>query len=323
MIIVFTEVIHMKRVVSISLGSSSRDHRVFTSFLGEEFQIERIGTDGCILKAIDLIRKLEGKVDAFGMGGIDLHVHAGNKKYIIRDAERIKKAAGTTPMLDGSGLKNTLEREVIDYLQRNDIIDFTNKKVLITSAMDRFGMADAIASTGARMIIGDLMFALGVDIPLYSMKALQLIARYVAPIVCRLPFKMLYPTGDKQKENETTRLSKYYNESDIIAGDYHYIKRYMPEDMRGKTIITNTVTKEDVAHLKRSGVGLLITTTPELEGRSFGTNVMEAMLALILRSKGMAESEENYLHIIREIGLLPRIEYLNPTVKKTEGPLAN
>ena len=40
----------MKRIVSISIGSSSRDHRVETEILGEQFQIERIGTDGDIKK---------------------------------------------------------------------------------------------------------------------------------------------------------------------------------------------------------------------------------------------------------------------------------
>ena len=36
----------MKHVVSISLGSSTRDHRVETDILGERFLIERIGVNG-------------------------------------------------------------------------------------------------------------------------------------------------------------------------------------------------------------------------------------------------------------------------------------
>ncbi len=77
----------MKRVVSVSLGGSSRDHVATTEILGEEIQIERRGTDGSIERAVELIQELDGKVDAFGMGGIDLYVHAGkNKKYIIKDA---------------------------------------------------------------------------------------------------------------------------------------------------------------------------------------------------------------------------------------------
>lgn len=59
----------MKRVVSISLGSSKRDHQVETEFLGEKFRIERIGTDGDMERMITMIRELDGRVDAFGLGG--------------------------------------------------------------------------------------------------------------------------------------------------------------------------------------------------------------------------------------------------------------
>ncbi len=69
---------------------------------------------------------------------------------MIKDAVPIKEAAVKTPIVDGSGLKNTLERNVIRYISQNKIIDFENKRVLVVSAMDRFGMAEALEEAGAR-----------------------------------------------------------------------------------------------------------------------------------------------------------------------------
>jgi hypothetical protein len=109
----------MKRIVSVSLGSSKRDHRVEVEFLGEKVTIERIGTNGDLEKAIELIKQLDGKVSAFGLGGIDLYLIAGSKKFLIKDAARMARAAKLSPVLDGSGLKNTLERQVVDYLENN------------------------------------------------------------------------------------------------------------------------------------------------------------------------------------------------------------
>ncbi|MDF2565842.1 MAG: hypothetical protein K0Q53_2246, partial [Massilibacillus sp.] len=43
----------MKRIVSISLGSSKRNHQVNVSFGDETFFLERVGTDGNKAKAID------------------------------------------------------------------------------------------------------------------------------------------------------------------------------------------------------------------------------------------------------------------------------
>ena len=83
----------MKRVVSISLGSSKRNGKVTENFGGEAFCIERIGTDGDKNKAIQLIRDLDGTVDCFGMGGTDLYIYAGNKRYTFRESAKIAAAA--------------------------------------------------------------------------------------------------------------------------------------------------------------------------------------------------------------------------------------
>jgi len=295
----------MKRVVSISLGSSARDHRVQREILGEQFIIERIGTDGDMDKAIKMFNDLDGKVDAFGLGGIDLYLYAGNKRYLLRDAKKIIKNINKTPIVDGSGLKNTLERRAIS--QVNKKINLKDKKILMVCALDRFGMAESFKDTGAELLIGDLIFGLGIPVPLKSLDALYNIAQIIMPIVSRLPFKLLYPTGDKQEESRD-KYSKYYQWADIIAGDFHYIKRYLPPNLQNRIIITNTVTASDIDLLKKRGLSKLITTTPEFRGRSFGTNVMEAILVTLLDKPLDKIRVSDYLNILREINFEPRVE---------------
>ena len=50
----------MKRAVGISLGSSQRDKRVLINFKGVPVEVERIGTDGDVEKAIRLFAELDG-----------------------------------------------------------------------------------------------------------------------------------------------------------------------------------------------------------------------------------------------------------------------
>ena len=270
----------MKRVVSVSIGSSARDHAVELELMGQQVRVERIGTDGNVDKAIELIGKLDGEVDAFGMGGIDLYVWAGGRRYELRDARRIARAAKTTPIVDGSGLKNSLERRIVTYLEDAIDIRWSEKKVLLVSAVDRFGMAEELAKTGCELIIGDLMFVLGLPVPLRSLPAFVRVARMLAPLVVQLPISVLYPTGDKQTATKP-KFTKYYEWADVIAGDFHFIRRNMPDDLTGKIIITQTITKDDVEELRRRGVRLLVTGTPELNGRSFATNVIEALLIAV------------------------------------------
>jgi len=301
----------MKRITSISLGSSARDKAVTATFAGEEFSVERIGTNGDMAAFRRKLIELDGIVDAFGLGGTDMYVYAAGRRYVFREIEKLASAAVKTPVVDGSGLKNTLERETIARLGRDGIVDFSRSKVLLVSAVDRFGMAEALDGAGASVVYGDLLFALGVPLPLRSLKSVSGAARALLPLVTRMPFAWLYPTGEKQN-TITPKWGRYYAEADIIAGDFPYIRRYMPDELKGKTILTNTITADDVSELKKRGVRLLITTTPELDGRSFGTNVMEGVLVTLSGRKPSELTPDDYLKLLAQLNWQPRVETLNP-----------
>lgn len=301
----------MKRIVSASLGSSKRNHRVKVKLLDEEFSIERVGTDGDIDGAMKMLKGLDGNVDAIGLGGIDLYLYAGGKRYVIRDAQKLKNVVKKTPVVDGSGLKDTLERETIRYLVKEANLPIADKSVLMVSAVDRFGMAEALHELGCRMIFGDLIFGLNLPVPIRTMRSFTLLAKMILPVVTKGPFKILYPTGSKQEKESDDKYARFYQESDIVAGDYLFIRKYMPRDMKGKWILTNTTTEQDVADLKERGVELLITTTPVFNGRSFGTNVLEAALLALLGKKWEEVTPQDYLDLLKRLDYKPRIEKLN------------
>jgi hypothetical protein len=291
------------RVVSVSLGSASRNHQAQTNLLGQEFSIERIGTNGDLNLARTTIAKLDGKVAAIGLGGIDLYVVAGARRYIMRDAARLASAAKTTPVVDGSGLKDTLERETIKYLQRENIVDFRGQKVLLVSAVDRFGMAEELVHHGARCTFGDFLFILGWPIPLRTLRAVRKLGALILPIACRLPFKMLYPTGAKQDTIQSApKYDRFFADANIIAGDFLLIRRFLPQRLNGQTILTNTVTTRDIELLRERGAMRLITTTPEFGGRSFGTNVMEGVFAAL-----GARSPDDYRRLLEQLNWKPRV----------------
>jgi hypothetical protein len=265
----------MKRAVSISIGSSKRDKAVEVTLLGEKVSIERIGTDGDMEAAALKYKELDGTVDAFGVGGADLEVIVDGKTYPFYSVLPIVRYVKKSPLVDGGGLKNTLEKKAPAFLDTKiaDYINSRGRKVLVTVGVDRWGLSQAFADANYETIFGDLMFGLDIPIPIHKISQVKILAALLMPIAGRLPFEWIYPTGEKQ-EKRTPKWGKYYAWATVIAGDCHYIKRYMPDDLTGKVIVTNTTTPEDVAQFKKAGVKYLITTTPVLEGRSFGTNMM-------------------------------------------------
>lgn len=298
----------MKRVVSVSIGSSTRDHSVNTELLGIPFEISRRGTDGDLRKAKEVLKELDGKVDAIGLGGLDVYLYSKTKRYALRDGLKLLQLVEHTPVVDGSGLKNTLEREVIKMLANDERIPLKGKKVLMVCALDRFGMAGALEEAGAKVTYGDLIFSLNLDQPILSLDELAERADKLLPDFCKLPISMLYPTGKKQADIEPTPLTdKYYQDAEIIAGDFLFIRRHLPDRLEGKTIITNTVTSKDLDELRKRGVTYLVTTTPEFNGRSFGTNVMEAVMLAILGKKWEEVEPQDYLDLIKRLEFKPRV----------------
>lgn len=304
-----------KKVVSISLGSSKRDHTAYAVLLGKKFKVERIGTDGDFKKAIKLLRQMDGKVDAFGLGGADFYLGAGEKRYIIRDLLKVKNAVSKTPFVDGGGIKNTLERDVVEVL-RNEGIKLKGKKVLMPSAVDRFGIAEAFYNAGCKTLFGDFIFGLGLPIPIRTIKTLKILAKLLLPILTKLPFRILYPIGAEQEKTPSKKYQKYYLDADIIAGDFLYIRKYMPDDLSGKMIITNTLTANDLNELKKRNLDILVTVTPEFSGRYFGTNVVDAIVVSLINKPVEEITDKDYRDMLFKLKFTPKVNYLSKSTEK-------
>jgi len=305
----------MKRAVSISIGSSKRDKATEVTILGETVSIERIGTDGDMKKANALYRELDGKVDAFGVGGALLGIMMEDKWSTMHSVMSLIEGVHQTPIVDGTGLKMTLEKKVTDTINDDLAGVVKEKRAFVAVALDRWGSARAFLDDGYDVVFGDLMFAMGLAIPIHSEKQIRNLGNALLPIMSRLPFEWVYPTGEKQNEREP-KYQKYFEWATVVAGDCHYLWKYMPESLPGRVIVTNTTTQTDQEFFKQAGIKHLITTTPILDGRSFGTNMIEAAIIAALGRKEPVDyaNPGNYFEImekaIKDIPLKPQVKEL-------------
>jgi len=305
----------MKKILSISVGSSARDHTTKHVFLGQECELSRQGTDGDFEKAVQRYADMDGKVDAFGVGGVEFFLRVGKRKYYFKDVSRIRRAIKISKVGDGNGVKGLLERRAFQALEKH-LNDKENKTLkgmpaLLTTAVDRYGMGEAMVDAGLDLTIGDLMFALGLPFPVKKLSTVRVIAATLLPVITRLPFTWFYALGAEQDKPPQQKWDKYYQQAQVLGGDFIQIRQYMPNDLTGKIVVTNTTTAKNVEELKKRNLHILVTVTPRLEGRSFGTNVMEATL-LALMDKPQAEvTDADFTDLIDRIPLQPNIEVLN------------
>jgi predicted amino acid dehydrogenase len=301
-----------KEIVSVSLGPASRDYEFNTQILGEEVRVRRFGVDGDARRARELVAHFDGQVDAIGLGGMNVYFRIGHRTYIHQQIQQIAKAARTTPVVDGIHLKNTMERWAISRVAQEQPGIFGHKRVFVVSGIDRYGMAQVLSNYTQQILFGDPIFHLNLPIALRSFKQLERYADLVLPTLCRAPYGSLCPVGLEQ-DLRTPRGTKYFDQAHIIAGDFAYIRRFAPDNLRGKTIITNSLSADDVEDLQARGVESLITITPPLsDERPFvGTNVIEAILVSCM-DRPLAEiTEDDYLNVVARSELEPRITILN------------
>lgn len=305
----------MKKILSISIGSSSRDHTTRHNFLGQECELSRQGTDGDLDKAVRRYAELDGKVDAFGVGGVEFFLRVAKRKYYFRDVKRIRAAIKISKVGDGNGVKGLLERRAFAALEKH-LNEKENKTLrgmpaLLTTAVDRYGMGEAMFDAGLDMTIGDFMFSLGLPIAVKKLSTVRVLAAVLLPVITKLPFQWFYALGAEQDKPPQPKWGKYYKQATVLGGDFIQIRQYMPDDLTGKIVVTNTTTAKNVDELRQRNLHILVTVTPRLEGRSFGTNVMEATLLALMDKPQAQVVDADFLDLIERIPLLPNIEVLN------------
>ena len=308
----------MKEALSISIGSSMRNKSIVINLLGQDVRIQRVGTDGDMKAAREMFRDYDGKVDAFGVGGSDLGLFFAGKWYPLHSVLPMVQDVQKTPIVDGCGLKNTLETRCAAILEAEigHYLDQIGRTALVMTAVDRYGLLRAFIDAEYQCIFGDALFSLGLPLPLYRERGVKTLVSLLVPIVTRVPFHWVYPTGEKQHQRKP-KFSWAFDQSSVIAGDCHYIIRNMPAELEGKIIVTNTTTPSDIELFRQAGVKYLMTTTPVYEGRSFGTNMMEAALLAVSGYQGAVNYRvhQPYFKMMAElvdkVGFKPVLQELN------------
>jgi predicted amino acid dehydrogenase len=316
----------MRRIVSISLGSARRDYQFTTIILGQAVEVRRIGTNGDVAMAAALVREYDGNVDAIGLGGVTPIFRVGAARYPHHEALKIAAGARRTPVTDGSGFKATLERWAVQRANEIQRGMFNYRRILITSGIERYSMAQALSQYESELRFGDPIIHSGLRFlpPPRSLKQLELYAATTLPITALLPYKILHPVA-LGTEGHDTRAEKLFAWADIIAGDFAYIRRFAPHDLRNKVILTDDPSPDEIADLRERGLATLVTMAPPLTGpdgapvsRPFvATDVLEA-LAIAIMESGANPDDASLIDFIDEAKWGPTVQRMSTAPEKTK-----
>lgn len=307
----------MKRIVSISLGSSRRNYHFTTTVLGQHIEVRRVGADGDVERAAALVRANDGQVDAIGLGGLIPVFRVGKARYPHRQALHIAAQAQHTPVVDGGVLKATLERWAIKRAVDQIPNLFRYRRILVTSGIERYPLAQVLTQYEADVRFADPVVHTGLSfLPIpRTIAQLELYAATTLPIMALLPYRVLHPVAHGD-DDRMVRAEKLFSWADVIAGDFAYIRRFAPADLSGRTIITDDPGPDEIEDLRQRGVTTLVTMAPPLsDQRPFiAADALEAIVAAIIESGGQPGEAET-LDFITAAKWEPTVQHLNSLPK--------
>jgi predicted amino acid dehydrogenase len=295
----------MKRVVGVSLGTDAQDFAFRTRFLGKPLDVRRIGTNHSVAKAEKLLRHWEYHADVIGVGVAREAYTVGSQRFVDEEGARLTAAVTRVPVTTGARLGDILQEWALRHVQSKLGDYFNNARVLVFSGVANYKLAQAFAEYTPNLEFADALLQLGIPKMLTSLEALELYASGAHYVTDRVPD--LVTDNAVAREWQRFVLRRAMRDATVIVAPIHELDAFGAEELAGKTILTSTVSEARIAHLKAKGVNLVIDGAPSLYGHVLGPSVLDAMIIAALGKEPEDILEDDYLGIITELGLEPRM----------------
>ncbi len=149
----------MKRVVGISMGAGDQDFEFAARFMGQQFNVRRLGTNGSMAKALKLLKHWGQHADAIGLGVVKDSYTVGSRRYVEKDSARLKNAVTRIPVTTGGRLGDILQEWALRHVQAKLGDYFNNANVLFFSGRTNYKLALAMSEYTSNLQFADLAAA--------------------------------------------------------------------------------------------------------------------------------------------------------------------
>jgi predicted amino acid dehydrogenase len=303
----------MKKIAVIHLGTESSTETIH--FIDQEVEITYSGCRGETEEAKRLIQKYDGRVDAIALDGLPARLELGSAREVHETGHKLPALAQKTPVVDGRGIRDGLERWGVILADRAQPGIFSQKRVLMVPGLNHNGLAGSLARHGTEIRYADptVYYALP-PLPLVgSRRTLSQAAPRTVAQLSSAPFRRLRPVPG---EPGTPRSENPFDWADVLAGDIGAIRRYAPANLKRKTIVVESATEADCDDLRERGASFLVTLMPPFQADTVMGNrpaaVVEAVLVAARTDVDSPLTEDTYLDLLAELDWTPEIVTLQP-----------
>lgn len=283
------------------------------TLLDKEIAIQHIGCNLSLEVMAYKIKELDGTVDAIALDGVAKALQLGGAKVAHPEAEPLFKIAEKTPVTDGAGVRSSLERWAVRLAHKAQPGIWSRKRIMMAPGVNHMGLAYALTQYTEEVRYADpvIFFALPAAPGVGWEETLKTAAGPTLDQLQEMPFRRIFPQAGTPGQERSDAPFKW---ADVIAGDMASIRRYAPQSLKRKVIITEYATQEDVDDLTAREAEAIVTTVPPLrEGLAhLSASVFEGLLIALREDKDAPLNENTYLNLMADLHWKPGIQFLKP-----------
>ncbi|MFN2194714.1 MAG: serine carboxypeptidase, partial [Anaerolineales bacterium] len=303
----------MKKILVIDL--SAREENVVGTILGQQLDVHLVGCAGDPERALELIEAYDGQVDAIGLDGMPSHLQLAGVKKEFQTSAPLFAANSSTPIVDGSGIRDALESWSITLADRAQPGIFSHKRVLMVPGLNHDNLVKTLRRYTSEIHYADPVIYFAV--PDFPGAGIPLLAKqFASPTLDQLntaPLRRVFPQpGTPGVE----RSPKPFQWADILVGDIGAILRYAPSSLKRNMVVCEWAPQEAREELRRRGVSILVNLIPAVEGdggSDYRSSAMvEAALVALRIDQSQPLTENTYLDLVSDLVWQPSIVYLQP-----------
>ena len=303
-------------VVNVSLETPEGDYDEHVTFLHHAFRIVRMGTNGDVGAAEELVRKWASDADAIAVTGIREARAAGLYDGELAAVERVMRAATEVPVTAGHALRDVLQEWAIRHVQTEMPGFFANARTVVLGGLNHDRTTRILREYTQNLEFADPLLRLDVPARLDAHPVLGLAAD-----VALSPMRLLPGAVKSQIRAPGARLStamarRAARDCDVVVASYDELTGFGLEDLAGKTLVTSAISEAQLAVLASLGVDMVLDCTPQPFRVTVVAAVLEAMMLATVSGSGELTNDD-LLDMIVAAGLEPRVLYPNGPRRKS------
>jgi predicted amino acid dehydrogenase len=298
-------------IVNVSLASSERDYDVHVELLDRTFHLRRIGTNGSVSAARQLVRKWADDADVIAVTGAREARAVGLYDGELSAVEKVKRATRLVPVTEGQALADVLQEWAVRHVQTQMPGYWMNARVAVLGGANHSGTIRILREFTENFSFADPLLRMDIPGRVASSAVLGMAADAVTWPVKRLPESVKEQAKAPARRVSSALTRRELDDAHVIVGTFEEMMAFGVGQLRGTTVISSAISDDRLAELAALDVDMVLDTTPQPFEVTVNAAVLEAMMLAASSSPLGRLTNDDLLDMVVAADLEPRMLYPN------------